>query len=154
MRKSIKCSLLAITLCGITWLGNVSPADAYMYGIYNNRPQNYPMQMADGINLCYTQMDSGIYVDETSAYIASQNGPKFTLEANLIYWNNKNGSQSIHTTSFLYDTKARKIYPIYDGKINSRSIGPAQYHTSEAELRHISQALQIWHAVMKKDWRW
>ena len=87
MKSGIRTGVLAMAIlgaaCGAAWTGDVSQAYAmpeYKYGESNDR---YPVEMSDGVRLCYTQMDSGIYVDETSAYIVSQEGPEYTIAANI-----------------------------------------------------------------------
>lgn len=158
MKKIWRCGLLTMAIlssaCGMAWMGNVSPAEAFMYGLSAKADSRYPMQIADGINLCYTHMDSGVYIDETSAYIEAQDGTKYKLTANVINWNKYNGRQSSRTVSYVYDTSIHQLYWVNrdTGKISA--FKPHTAHSSEADLRGAAQAMQIWHAVMKTSWNW
>ena len=159
MKKLLRTGALTLALlgsaCGMAWMGNGNVSYAYMYGIYNDYSysEQYPMELMPGVRLCYTQMDSGIYIDETSAYLVSQDGSKYTLCANVIYNNPKNGSQSIEPNTFIYDKAKHVFYGIgRDGK--PYKIGPHTYHSSQGDMRTASRAMQIWHAVMKTDWVW
>lgn len=159
MKKLLRTATLTMALmgaaCGMAWMGNVATSQAYMYGLDNNyvSSSQYPLYLADGVRLCYVQMDSGVYVDETSAYMVSQEGSKYTLCANLIFNNPKNGSQEIKPDTFIYDTSKRVFYGIsYNGK--PYLIKPITYHSSQGDMRSASRAMQIWHAVMGTDWVW
>ncbi len=156
MKKIWRCGLLTMALlgsaCGMAWVGNVSPAEAL--APIPTADERYPKQLADGINICYTHMDSGVYIDETSAYIEAQAGTKYKLTANVINWNKYNGGQSSWTVSYVYDTSVHQLYWVNrdTGKISA--FKPHTDHSSEADLRGAAQAMQIWHAVMKTSWNW
>lgn len=158
MKKVLRCSLMTTALlgaaCGMAWWGNTSPVEAFMYGIYSSNDSRYPMQMADGIRLCYTHMDSGTYIDETSAYMESQEGAKYTLTANVIYWNQTNGKQSSRTVTYMYDTSIHQMYWVNRDNGQLSALRPHTSHSSEADMRTAAQAMQIWHAVMGNNWRW
>lgn len=163
MKKMLRTAALTVALlsaaCGAAWLGNISPVDAYMYGIYDDYPTDgpalYPMYMSDGVHLAYTQMNSGIYVDTTSAYTVSQKGPWVELAANVINWNKTNGYQSIKEEMYLFNTGTDTMYTISNGKMYeirySRYPGVSP---SEADMRAASKAMLIWHTVMGTDWQW
>ena len=158
MKKVLRCGLLTMALmgsaCGMAWMGNVSPVEAFMYGLYSGNDGRYPMRMADGINLCYTHMDSGVYIDETSAYMEAHDGSKYTLTANVINWNQYNGGQSTRTVTYMYDTSKHQMYWVNRDNGQISAFRPRSDHSSEADKRGASQAMQIWHAVMGSDWHW
>lgn len=158
MKAGMRIGVLAMALlgatCGATWVGDVSPSYAMPEFKYGRSNGIYPLEMSEGVRLCYTQMDSGIYVDETSAYIVSQEGPEYTIAANSVNWNKRNGYQSIRTRTYVYNTATRKMYLIMDNGNRSKAIGPIREHTSQADIRTVMMGEQIWHAVMNTEWRW
>lgn len=155
MKQFLQCSLLTIMFLGLTWMGNASPVDAYMYGLYGEVDSKYPMQMSNGIDLCYTHMDMGIYIDETSAYVVSHDDSKYILAANMITWDKfYSGRQSVRTKMYMYDIFNHTLYAVNDMDGKFYRIKPHTYYSSEVDMRSAAQAMQIWHAVMGTEWRW
>lgn len=150
MKKFLRNAVIVATLLGAAF-GAVSSADAFIYGLYNNTAPGEITQLGDGIKLCYEHQCNSVFVDENSAYIVSQDGPRYTLEANIIYHNFDNGSEFIETARYVYDTAAHKMYVVAkNGKLYPQN-RPTQ-ESCGAEMRGGAKALQIWHAVMGTDW--
>ena len=158
MKSGIRTGVLAMAIlgaaCGAAWTGDVSQAYAMPEFKYGESDGRYPVEMSDGVRLCYTHMDSGIYVDETSAYIVSQEGSEYTIAANMVNWNKFNGYQGVRTRTYVYNTSTHKMYLIKDDGNRSTAVGPIREHTSQADIRTVMMGMQIWHAVMHTEWRW
>ena len=155
MKKILHSSLLTLALvgssCTLAWFGNTNMADAYMYGLNNDNPTSYPLVMTDGVNLCYTQMGTGIYIDEKTAHVVSQEGNVYTLSASFIRWYQNSGKLIPEDITYKYDTSTHTIYYNVQGKdyVLEHTDSPAQ-----VTLRSAAEAMQIWHAVMGTDWEW
>lgn len=151
MKKMIRTGLLAMALFG----ASCGIANAYMYGIDENyNPTGYPVQLFENVNLCYTWMGGGHYMEEKSAKIISEEGDVYVISADFINYNKERGALVPKKgITYKFDTSTHTVYFTTDSG-EEHAIAPRSEDTAQVEYRAMSEAKQMWHAVMGTDWDW
>lgn len=148
MKKMIRAGVLALALVGASY----GMADAYMYGITDYNPTGYPIQLFENVNLCYTWMGGGVYLDEKTVHVDSQEGDVYTISASFISYNKERGSLVPSSETYKYDTSTHTMYSIHDER--AFEVLPRTDHTDQVTYRAASKGKQIWNAAMGYDWEW
>ena len=150
MKKFLRNTVMAAAILGIAF-GAASSADAYIQGLYEQNDSKYPLQMEDGVNLCYTHQSIGAYIDENSAKVVAEDGPIYTIAARFIIWNIDADRTIESTIQFEYDTDNHIMYSVW--KDGSRHVVNRPTREScGAEMRTGAMAIQVWHGAMGTDW--
>lgn len=148
MKKMIHAGILALALVGASY----GMADAYMYGITDYNPTGYPIELSEGVHLCYTGMGGGLYLNEKTVHIIAQEGDVYTISANFIGYNKERGSLTPSSDTYKYDTSTHTMYSVHDGR--AFEILPRTDRTDQATYRAATKGKQIWSVAMGYEWEW